>query len=145
MTEAHETEMKMRAWVLAHKLISMAPIVPPREHADLLVVTTQALCDAMGQPTGARLEEVQAFARDVVAFMKGFGIFVSCGCGYLSLRVTGEETAARFLEADREPVEYRPGDLDACFRKHVLLDSSVEDTLPQTCETGRVRETLHKV
>ncbi len=101
----------------------------------------------MGRPGGARLEEVQAFARDVVAYMAGFGTYVSCGCGYLSLRVTGEETAQAFLEREDilEPTTFTPTDLEAYFREKILLESSGVTELAQTCDPRTIQDTLREL
>ncbi len=138
-------DFKRRAWLLAHKLIALSRTVPREEQVHFLEVTTQALCNAMGKPEGARLEEVQAFTREVVAFMSGYGTYVSCGCGYLSLRVTDERTAQTFLEDTLEPTSFRPQDLEALFVERVLLASRTPVAAAQTCDPSEIRATLHEV
>ncbi len=140
-----DLEMKHRAWLLAHKLICLARLVPRKENVDLLEVTTQHLCEAMGEPEGARLEAVQAFTREVAAFMAGYHVHVACGCGYLSLRVTDEATAQRFLEETTEPRSFRPRDLEAYFVEQVLLANKPVSSLAQTCDPAEIRGTLRQL
>ena len=140
-----DIEMKRRAWTLAHKLIALSRVVPRQESVHLLDVSTQALCNAMGKPEGAQLEEVQGFAREVVDFMSGSGVYVSCGCGYLSLRVTDERTARAFLEEIIEPVSFKPEDLEAYFVDHILLGRTGVSSLPETCVTDEIRTTMREV
>jgi hypothetical protein len=109
-----------QAWNLAHKILSLTRIVPEREGADLLEVSTAQICKAMGQPNGAKLEEVRDFVLQVVEFMQGYDAHLVCGCGYLSLLVSREELARRYFDEGREPTRFKPLDLDQYFDEHVI-------------------------
>ena len=63
MPNADLTRRK-KAWQLAHKLLTLAAIVAEREGADMIAVRTEEFCKAMGQPEGARLEDVRACDAD---------------------------------------------------------------------------------
>lgn len=103
------------AWLLAHKLISLARGLEQLADADQLHVTTQELCRAMGRPDGAQLEQVQVFARDVAELMDGYGLDTACGCGYLAFTIGCTGAVERALAEGREPRIYTPADLNQAF------------------------------
>ena len=119
MTTGDNLQQKRRAWELAHKLLSIVEIIPKRERKALLVVGTEEICKAMGTPQKAKLEAVQQFVFDVISFMRGHGVFIACGCGYLSLMVCADEGHEETV-ANRETTAFLPESLDEYFEKHVL-------------------------
>ena len=107
------TDRAQAARLLAGKIATLASIVPDREGCDRVRVSTAELCKAMGQADGAKLEDVQDFARSVVALLDGHGLDTGCGCGYLALEVGPAEVVARALAEGRDPTVFTPADLDA--------------------------------
>lgn len=128
------TEQRRRAWVLAHKIISVVAVIPHREKKTLLVVKTEAITKALGTADKAKLEEVQRFVFDVISFMKGYGVFIACGCGYLSLMVCPAEGHETILE-NRDTTTFTPEDIDAYFEEHVLnRDPLGRETVLEICD-----------
>jgi hypothetical protein len=128
-------QRKKRAWEFAHKILSLAKIVPSLERCDLLQVNTQEICRAMGQPEGAKLEEVRDFVYQVLGFLKEYEVHLVCGCGYLSLLASAEDWSERFVEQGREPTSFSPPDLEQYFNEHVINAPRFHRTdVPQTCE-----------
>jgi len=107
------------AWQLAHKLLTLAGIVAKREGADLVAVKTEEFCKAMGQPEGAKLEDVRDFVREVVEFMQGFGMYVVCGCSYLSLSVAPEQRMQLALDQNRQPTSFSPDSIDDYLNEYL--------------------------
>ena len=143
-TSPERTELRARAWRFAHLLLDVARLAPAREQVDLINVSTAELCRAMGVEQG-KLEEVRDFVYLVLGFMRGYGVSVSCGCGYLSLRVTTAQIAESLMESDREITSYAPDDLEAYFDELVMRADAGPQELAATCEIGEVRSTLVKL
>ncbi len=112
-----------RAWLLAHKLITLGRAVGQREGTDLVQVTTAQLAHAMGASGPAPLEQVRAFAQQVVDFMAGYGLYTACGCGYLSLLVGPSEAAERAFAEKRELSWHTPEDVDAYLDEILQLET----------------------
>ncbi|MBW1808942.1 MAG: hypothetical protein JRJ19_02670 [Deltaproteobacteria bacterium] len=85
----------------------------------MVAVRTEEFCKAMGQPEGARLEDVRDFVREVVEFMQGFGMYMICGCAYLSLSVAPEERLQLALDENREPISFSPVDIDDYIDEYI--------------------------
>jgi len=115
----NDLERKKRAWALAHRILSIVRLLPRLEGKELLVVETAEISRAMGTSGPAVLEEVQRFVFDVIAFLRGHGVHVVCGCGYLSLLVCDEVRHEEIL-GRRETASFRPTNLDDYFEAHVL-------------------------
>ena len=128
------TSLRTRAWNLAHQVLSLTRTVPEQEGADLLEVGTSVMCQAMGQPEGAKLEDVKQFVQQVVEFMQGYDAYLVCGCGYLSLLATRKEVAERYFAAGREPSRFCPPDWDAYFQQHVIDAPRSGVVAPQVCQ-----------
>jgi hypothetical protein len=137
--------LRARAWRLAHVLLDVARLAPAREQVDLINISTAELCRAMGAGEQGKLEEVRDFVYLVLGFMRGYGISVSCGCGYLSLRVTTAEIAEGLLESDREISSFTPEDLEAYFEDLVMSAAVAPQELAATCDADQVRRTLVKL
>jgi hypothetical protein len=116
---------KKRAWELAHKRLSLVKVIPEREGKELLVVRTEEICKAMGGEEKAKLEDVQRFVFDIIAFLKTYGMYIACGCGYLSLMICPMDRH-EFLIAERDTTGFVPKDLEDYFEKHVLTSSNVK-------------------
>lgn len=129
---AEANPRRRRAWTLAHKLLSLIRIVPEREGADLLEVSTAEICNAMGQPGRAKLEEVRDFVQQVAEFMREYDAHLVCGCGYLSLLVSPEERATQCWAEGREPIKFSPPDLEDYFEAHVINTPRVGAPPPPT-------------
>ncbi len=135
-------EMKIvrrrRAWKFAHKLVTLGKAVTEREGKDLLYVSTEEICKAMGQPNGANLEAVQKFVHDVVEFMQGYEMYIVCGCGYLSLMISKAALVESAFENDREPTQFAPKSIDRYLDDYILNTQSSGDNLSkQVCEFQR--------
>ncbi len=114
-----DLEQRRRAWVFAHQILSVVAVIPSREQKRLLIVKTEAITKALGATGKAKLEEVQRFVFDVISFLKGYGVYIACGCGYLSLMVCPTERHEETIE-NRDTTAFTPEDLDIYFEKHVL-------------------------
>jgi len=133
---AEVDQQRKRAWVLAHKILSLTKIVQSLDGIDLLQVSTQEICKAMGKPEGARLEEVRDFVYQVLGFLQGYDVHLVCGCGYLSLLASAEDWSERFLEHGREPTPFSPPDLEQYFYEHVINGPrALRTDVPQICES----------
>ena len=133
---AEVDQQRKRAWELAHKILSLIQVVPTREGKDLLQISTQEICRAMGQPEGAKLEEVKDFVFQVLGFLQGYDVHLVCGCGYLSLLASAEDWSERFLEHGREPTPFSPPDLEQYFYEHVINGPrALRTDVPQICES----------
>ena len=130
---APNLDQRRRAWELAHKLLSLIPWMQQRQDADLLALPTAQACKAMGMPDGAKLEEVRDFLREVTSFLRGYDMFVACGCGYLSLKVGVREAVEQAHEEGRDLVEITLDDVDAAFETF-LRDRKPGD--PFVCRFG---------
>ena len=129
-------DSKKRAWVLAHRILSIVRLLPRLEGKELLVVDTVEIARAMGVPEPAVLEEVRRFVLDVVAFLEGHGVHVVCGCGHLSLLICDEARHEEIL-GRRDAASFRPANLDAYFETHVLaLRGADPDGVRQICDDG---------
>ena len=127
-------EQRRRAWVFAHKILSIVGILTSIEGKRLLMVNTGEIAKAMGVSGKAKLEEVQRFVFDVISFMKGSPIYIACGCGYLSLMVCSEENHEEIIEA-RASTAFSPESLDVYFDRHVLASiASGSDTVREICD-----------
>jgi len=112
-------EYRRRAWLFAHKVLTLARYLTEREGVDLVDVKTAEVTKAMGRPEGAELEAVQRFVREVLRFLRGWGVYAACGCGYLSLRVGFEERRDRALREGRDLTSYAPEDLERCLEEYL--------------------------
>ena len=127
-------QRRRRAWEFAHKLLSIIEVIPRREGKALLVVRTEEICKAMGVPHKAKLEQVQRFVFDVVAFMRGYGMYIACGCGYLSLMVCSAERHEQIIE-NRDATAFLPESVDDYFDKFVLSSSCPEEeSVDEICD-----------
>jgi hypothetical protein len=125
---------RKRAWDFAHKLLSIVKVIPELEGKQLLVVKTEEICKAMGATEKAKLEEVQRFVFEVIAFMKGYGMYIACGCGYLSLMVCLEQ-GHESLIANRDTTAFVPDAIDGYFERAVLaLRDGDKDTVAEICD-----------
>lgn len=140
-----DLDRRWRAWRFAHLLLDVARLGTRREQVDLIEIRTVEICRAMGTGEQARLEDVRDFVYLVIGFLRGYGISISCGCGYLSLRVTTVERAEDLLQSARELCSYAPPDLEAYFRALVLEDELQASEAATTCDLDQVRSTLVKL
>jgi hypothetical protein len=132
---AEADQQRKRAWELAHKILSLTKVVPAREGSELLEISTREICRAMGQPEGAKLEEVRDFVFQVLGFLQGHGVHLVCGCGYLSLMASAEDWSERFVEQGSEPTSFAPPDLEQYFNEHVINTSCASrPNVPQACK-----------
>ncbi len=128
-------ERKKRAWRLAHKLITLGRAIPKNEGKDMLDVRTEEICKAMGKPDGAKLEEVREFVLEVVEFMQGYGMYIVCGCGYLSIMVSEAAHRELALEENREPTSFMPQSIDKYLEEYILnTENSNNRPVPQICD-----------
>lgn len=126
-----------RAWIFAHKLLSIVKVIPALEGRDLLVVSTEQICIAMGAPERAPLEAVQRFVFDVIAFMKEYGLYIACGCGYLSLMVCPAERHESII-IHRDTTAFTPESIDGYFARHVLAAGAAETCgVEEICDSKR--------
>jgi len=129
---------RKRAWEFAHKILSLARIAPAREGKDLLEISTREICRAMGQPEGAKLEDVRDFVFQVLGFLQGYDVHLVCGCGYLSLMASVEDWSERCVEGGSDPTSFAPPDLDQYFEEHVInAPRAARADAPQLCELRR--------
>lgn len=129
-----DLQTKKRAWELAHKLITLGRAVAEREGRELLVATTDEICRAMGKPGGASIEEVKRFVCQVLELMQGYQMYMACGCGFLSIRVTTQEACDRALEENRDLRSYTPEDLDGYFDGYLLSAAAhPSSSVPCSC------------
>jgi len=129
-----QLQYRTRAWLLAHKLLTLGRMVKDTYSKDLLHVPTSEITKAMGVSGSARLEDVQAFIYHVLEFMKGYGMVTACGCGYLSIRVGLKTTWNSAQERPTELNEFTVDDLEALMEK-VLLDTQLASN-PNECKFG---------
>ena len=115
-------EHRRRAWLFAHKVITLTRYLTEREGTDLMDVKTAEVTKAMGRPEGAELEAVQRFVQTVLHFMRGWGLYAACGCGYLSLRVGFDAQRDRALREGRDLTSFTPEDLDRCLEEYLAED-----------------------
>ncbi len=128
-------ERKKRAWHLAHKLITLGRAVPENEGKDMLEVRIEEICKAMEKPDGAKLEEVRKFFLEVVEFMQGYGMYIVCGCGYLSIMVSEAARREMVLKENREPTLFTPESIDRSFDEYVLdTRGSLDNSFRQVCD-----------
>lgn len=116
---------KKRAWEFAHKILSIVKIIPEREGKELLVVRTAEICKAMGSEERAKLEDVQRFVFDVIAFLKAYEMYIVCGCGYLSLMICSMDHHETLI-AERDTAGFAPNNFEDYFEKYVLASTNVE-------------------
>jgi hypothetical protein len=132
-----DLDKKRRAWELAHKLITLGRIVSEKEGKDMLYVGTGEFCRAMGQPDGAGLEEVREFVLEVAEFMRGYDMYMVCGCGYLFMSVCKERTRDQALDEDRGLTSFTPVSVDNYFDEYIMnIHWSKDNRVRQTCDVN---------
>jgi hypothetical protein len=126
-----------RAWIFAHKLLAIVKVIRDLEGKELLVVSTEEICKAMGVPEKAPLEAVQRFVFDVIAFTKGYGLYIACGCGYLSLMICPAERHESLI-IHRDTTAFVPDSVDGYFEKHVLAaGAAAAGGVEEICDRNR--------
>ncbi len=89
----------------------------------------------MGQPDGAKLEDVRDFVLQVVGFLQEHDVHLVCGCGYLSLMASAEDWSERFVELGSELTSFAPLDLEQYFLEHVInTPRACSTNVPQACQ-----------
>ena len=131
-----QIQYQTRAWLLAHKLLTLGRMVKDTHGKDLLHVPTSEITKAMGLSGRAKLEDVQTFIFHVLEFMKGYDMVTACGCGYLCIRVGLKATWNSAQDRETDLSEFRVNDLDALMEK-VLLSTHLT-TNPNGCDWGNV-------
>ena len=113
MPTAADDTLAQRAERLATKLTALVRLVQEREGADLVHVSSDEICRAMGKPQGATLHEVKQFVQLVLEHLQGRGSEAACGCGLLSLQVGRTGFMDRAVAEDRDLTTFVPDDIES--------------------------------
>ena len=107
---------RRRARELAQKILALVEVVPHREGAELVRISSPTICHAMGQPGAAPLEHVQRFVYEVLEHLRPHALDTACGCGYLALVVGAGGVRERAWRDGRELCCFTPDDIDVYLR-----------------------------
>lgn len=105
--------IRKKAWLFAHKLLTLGQALDPSCGYDLLHIPTAEITKAMGCQGRAKLEDVQAFIFHVLDFLREFDMVTACGCGYLSLRVAPKSIWEDVTQRSADFREFTVSDVDA--------------------------------
>jgi hypothetical protein len=97
---------------LASRLGALVECAVEREGCDLVHVSTEELCRALGKPDGATMEEVKELVRLLLQHLSGRGVAAACGCGLLSLQVGQAGFMDRAVAEERELIVFTPEDIE---------------------------------
>jgi hypothetical protein len=121
--------------VLAHKLLTLTPVVVERERVDMIQLNTGEITRAMGLDGPAKLEDVREFVQDVVLYLQGYGLNIVCGCGYLSLMVSHATSIENAVAEERELASFALDNLDQYLEEWLMENNPPpESPVRQMCE-----------
>lgn len=120
--------------MLAHKLLSLTPVVVERERVDMVQLNTGEITRAMGIDGPAKLEAVREFVQDVVLYLQGYGLNIVCGCGYLSLMISSATSIEKALAEERELASFSLDNLDRRLEEWLMENKPPKSPVRQLCE-----------
>ncbi len=111
----------------------------------MLHVSSEEISKAMDKPSSASMEEIKQFVFNVIAFMKGYRLYISCGCGYLFIRVTTDEVIDKLMDSAKDISVFTPDDLESYFNITILQIADTPIEMETTCGIADIKKIPRKI